>query len=198
MPRLAPGIARAAQRDLAMSTGGFLMGTIRHPCSDSGTKCPYCGTVLESMVGRSRHVMMKPRCREQHLDELRKERRRECERAYQVAGPSSQPAGRANTGASPGASAGSRGRQTNNRRQRSDHGRTCADPFIEAFPIATAGQPISPHRTQPMNVSSYLASCRNLANPEYFETAELLMTTGLSGKARTRHLKSTIVSLLVL
>ncbi|KAG8784203.1 hypothetical protein FRC12_018893 [Ceratobasidium sp. 428] len=63
--------------------------------------------------------------------------------------------------------------------------------YIEPFPVRTAGAPISTKRKNDnTDLRDYLASCGALGDPELFETAEVMMTTGLSGKARTRHLKS--------
>lgn len=37
------------------------------------------------------------------------------------------------------------------------------------------------------NLDAYMRSCGSLADPENFETAELLMTTGLTDAAKDRH-----------
>ncbi|KAG8769541.1 hypothetical protein FRC12_004893 [Ceratobasidium sp. 428] len=67
--------------------------------------------------------------------------------------------------------------------------------YIEPFPVRTAGAPISTKRkNNDANLREYLASCGALGDPELFETAQVMMTTGLSGKARTRHLKSPAAS----
>ncbi|KAG8783414.1 hypothetical protein FRC12_019746 [Ceratobasidium sp. 428] len=63
--------------------------------------------------------------------------------------------------------------------------------YIEPFTVRTAGAPISNKRkTDETDLRNYLASCGALGDPELFETAQVMMTTGLSGKARSRHLKS--------
>ncbi|CAE6368386.1 unnamed protein product [Rhizoctonia solani] len=43
-----------------------------------------------------------------------------------------------------------------------------------------------------MNLRQYMEAFGPLADPDLFETASLLMTTGLSGKARTKHLRSSL------
>lgn len=43
-------------------------------------------------------------------------------------------------------------------------------------------------------MESYMRMCGTLADPDNFEVAELLMTTGLSKGSKSRHLKSKIVS----
>jgi hypothetical protein len=67
----------------------------------------------------------------------------------------------------------------------------------ESFPISTAGAPISSEiRGQTMtreDLRDYLASCGPMGEPDKFEVAELLMTTGLNGRNRTRYLKSCLV-----
>ncbi|KAG8780467.1 hypothetical protein FRC12_022990 [Ceratobasidium sp. 428] len=62
--------------------------------------------------------------------------------------------------------------------------------ILEHFPIAEAGSPISDEQTPEMDPETYLASCGSLGDPDAFEIAELLMTTGLSNKGRNRLLKS--------
>ncbi|KAG8771371.1 hypothetical protein FRC12_003652 [Ceratobasidium sp. 428] len=114
------------------------------------------------------------------------------EREYKIPGPSSRPHP---TASGSGASAiGDDGRplRYNDPRKWSDNGRTCWNPYVERFPEGTAGSPISNDRAVPRNLTAYLESCGPLANPETMEAAELLMTTGLSGNARTRHLQSSI------
>ncbi|KAG8777441.1 hypothetical protein FRC12_000371 [Ceratobasidium sp. 428] len=61
--------------------------------------------------------------------------------------------------------------------------------FVEAFPSSTAGAPISPNRRGEKNLASHLEACGRLGDRDLFETAEILMTTGLNGAGRTKHLK---------
>jgi hypothetical protein len=66
--------------------------------------------------------------------------------------------------------------------------------FVEEFPDPLAGAPISNKRNPPPDLGAYMRSVGDLADPKHFETAELLMTTGLTNAAKDRHLKSTMVS----
>ncbi|KAG9074442.1 hypothetical protein FRC06_010691, partial [Ceratobasidium sp. 370] len=61
---------------------------------------------------------------------------------------------------------------------------------IEPFPLAEAGSPISDDQVNEEDSKSYLASCGDLADPDIFEIAELLMTIGLSDGGRNKLLKS--------
>ncbi|QRV89202.1 hypothetical protein RhiJN_17220 [Ceratobasidium sp. AG-Ba] len=71
-------------------------------------------------------------------------------------------------------------------------------PLVEKFPIETAGAPVSDRRRgrelTREDLHDYLASCGSMGEPDKFEVAELLMTTGLSAKNRTRWLKSSLAS----
>ncbi|KAG8788550.1 hypothetical protein FRC12_014430 [Ceratobasidium sp. 428] len=62
--------------------------------------------------------------------------------------------------------------------------------FVEYFSDPRAGAPINDIVVQPIDLESYMTSTGNLGNPDYFETAELLMTTGLTNTGRDAHLKS--------
>ncbi|KAG9105665.1 hypothetical protein FRC07_009132 [Ceratobasidium sp. 392] len=61
--------------------------------------------------------------------------------------------------------------------------------FVEPFPISTAGAPIGTQHKKDQDLREYLELCGRLGERNLFETAEILMTTGLSGRGRTRHLK---------
>ncbi|QRV96407.1 hypothetical protein RhiJN_24425 [Ceratobasidium sp. AG-Ba] len=65
---------------------------------------------------------------------------------------------------------------------------TCA----ERFPIEEAGCPISDDQVQDPDLELYLRLFGKLADPDQFEIAELLMTTGLSNASRNRLLKSSL------
>lgn len=190
MPRVNPVVARTARRALVLSTGPFdSHSRMRANYNTILSTCPYCALVLKSALGCTRHITMKPACRAKHQLAVREEGRKALERSYKIAGPSSQPA----MGAPPTAGTGDQ-RHGQGRPRWDDDGRTCEEPFVEEFPINTAGQPISNRRTSCRDLGSYLASCGKMANCECFEAAELLMTTGLSAKSRTRHLQSSFVS----
>ncbi|KAG8699347.1 hypothetical protein FRC08_005368 [Ceratobasidium sp. 394] len=131
------------------------------------------------------------------MHDLQVARRTRREREYKIAGPSNRPhpssvqpgpSSRQTAPPSNGAN-GEEGRYNDPRRW-TDNGRTCHQPYVERFPVSSAGEPISDERAHPRNLEAYLQSCGNLANRRNMEAAELLMTTGLSGKARTRHLQS--------
>ncbi|QRV81589.1 hypothetical protein RhiJN_09604 [Ceratobasidium sp. AG-Ba] len=66
--------------------------------------------------------------------------------------------------------------------------------IIDAFPILTAGAPISDKKRRSKlsrkDLQDYLLLCGLMGDPDKFEVAELLMTTGLTGKNRTKYLKS--------
>jgi hypothetical protein len=66
--------------------------------------------------------------------------------------------------------------------------------FVEFFPSAEAGTPISEDRTHEIDLRAYVQACGVLADPEHFEVMELLMTAGLTNSARDRFLKSRLVS----
>jgi hypothetical protein len=69
--------------------------------------------------------------------------------------------------------------------------------FVERFPDPRAGAPINEEVVAPIDLKTYMANSGNLGNPDYFDTAELLMTTGLTNGGRDAHLKSRLVSSLV-
>ncbi|KAG9105151.1 hypothetical protein FRC07_009563, partial [Ceratobasidium sp. 392] len=64
--------------------------------------------------------------------------------------------------------------------------------FVEQFPISTAGAPIGTQRRDEQDLQEYLESCGRLGDRDLFETAEILMTTGLTGRARNRHLRGPV------
>ncbi|KAG8700746.1 hypothetical protein FRC09_005778 [Ceratobasidium sp. 395] len=194
MPRVSCR-SREARRTLMMLDGQFELFEEYNPLPE--LVCPYCDRAFPTTPKRDRHIMAKPDCRSRHLGMVPTTRRaREAaqrvqeERAYKIAGPSSRPHP-SQGGSNPTSSgADSANNRYNDPRRWSDNGRTCRQPFIEPFPISSAGQPISDKRTYLQDLKSYIESCGNLADPLNMEAAELLMTTGLLGKARTQHLQS--------
>ncbi|KAB5587944.1 hypothetical protein CTheo_8614 [Ceratobasidium theobromae] len=62
--------------------------------------------------------------------------------------------------------------------------------FVEEYPDPLAGSPVSEDRLPSPDLHAHMRSCGNLGDPENFETAELLMTSGLTDAAKDRHLKS--------
>lgn len=70
---------------------------------------------------------------------------------------------------------------------------TCCKPFVEHFPDKRAGAPVKDTRVESENLRAYMRSCGDLANSAHFETAELLMSSGMTDKARDKHhLNSTV------
>ncbi|KAG8782551.1 hypothetical protein FRC12_020675 [Ceratobasidium sp. 428] len=66
--------------------------------------------------------------------------------------------------------------------------------FVEPYPVSSAGAPIGTRNIDKDDLRAYLESCGSLGDPELFDTAQVMMTTGLSGRGRTRHLKAPAVS----
>lgn len=66
--------------------------------------------------------------------------------------------------------------------------------FIEHFPDTNAGAPISNDCTYKLDLHAYMQTTGALMDPDNFEIAELLMTTGLTNGERDRFLKSKLVS----
>ncbi|KAG9079843.1 hypothetical protein FRC06_007392 [Ceratobasidium sp. 370] len=84
----------------------------------------------------------------------------------------------------------------NNTKRSTGGGASRGSCFVEEFPIPTTGVPLSsekkPHELLKEDLHDYLASCGKMGKPAKFEVAELLMTTGLTGKNRTKYLKSVL------
>ncbi|KAG8713983.1 hypothetical protein FRC09_018122 [Ceratobasidium sp. 395] len=182
-------IARKARRSLVIVNGRF------HLLDDYGTKnspysCPHCKHPFKIWTDRNRHIMAKPECRERHMVFTETGQRARRELAYKIPGPSTQPHPTASGSGNSAIGEDGRPLRYNDPRRWSDNGRTCHNTFVEHFPGGTAGSPISNDSACPRNLEAYLESCGRLADPETFEAAELLMTTGMSGVARTRHLQS--------
>ncbi|QRV93720.1 hypothetical protein RhiJN_21738 [Ceratobasidium sp. AG-Ba] len=62
--------------------------------------------------------------------------------------------------------------------------------YVEPFPDPRAGAPVNNELALMPDLQSYMTAMGNLGNPDYFDTAELLMTTGLTNAGRDVHLKS--------
>lgn len=163
--------------------------------------CPYCGKKVRSEVGRYRHVTLRPFCRARHLKEVSKKRKRQREHTSlpettgdepptkqartdeedpPVAGPSRLPV--------PGPSSPKLPMQEKDLEFSSD------GLFTERFPISTAGAPIGSRRMKHRDLRKYMELCGRLGDRELFETAEIMMGTGLSGRGRNRQLKGPAVS----
>lgn len=59
--------------------------------------------------------------------------------------------------------------------------------YVEDYPDPLAGAPISPDHAIAPNLDAYMQSCGRMADPEDFEAAELLMTSGMTDAAKDRH-----------
>ncbi|KAG9088060.1 hypothetical protein FRC07_012671, partial [Ceratobasidium sp. 392] len=136
--------------------------------------------------------MMRPDCRLRHLKDLEAGRKARREREFKIPGPSSRPHPLASGSGTSTFAIDANGQplRYNDPRKWSDNGWTCWQPFVERFPPGTAGSPISKDKACEPDLKRYLEMCGPLSNPEYMEAAELLMTTGLCGRARTKYLKS--------
>jgi hypothetical protein len=219
MARKSTIFARAVRRaDISLKKLSAERGrAVTHLGSLSFT-CPYCSKTLNSFDGRERHITLQPYCRSRRIRELngyisnhtRKKRRQKItvDIIDAITGPTSKRARDDCEGKDQDTPSA--------KRPRSDVEGAGCDPVeppvveslvdshtmqpsrVESFPISTAGSPISSEiRAQTMareDLQDYLASCGFMGEPEKFEVAELLMTTGLNGKNRTRHLKSCLVS----
>jgi hypothetical protein len=174
----------------------------------SSPTCPYCSKTFTAPLARDRHIILKQYCREWHLYSLshptpkrRKNKRKRQEtnlplpseppskqlRAHDGAPPPSEP----ETPAPPANDAEEPGERT---AAAEGDERICTEPFVEHFPISAAGTPISNDWRETPNLREYVESCGTLADPELFDTAELLMMTVLKSSDRTRHLKRPAVS----
>lgn len=208
MPRLSLVVRAARRAAMAFSVfpptrnsnGG------RYP-SPSHT-CPYCSKTLQSRPAKDRHIITKLYCHLRHLYALsnpvakRRKRKRKRQNASDTStdepppkhprthGGPSLPSGtdpaQPHLGGSP-ESSGQRPPET-------DDERTCGQPFVEAFPVSTAGAPISDEVKPRLDLCEYLKSCGKLSDPELFSVAELLTMTVPKSKHRTLHLKSPAVS----
>ncbi|KAG9082626.1 hypothetical protein FRC06_004918, partial [Ceratobasidium sp. 370] len=62
--------------------------------------------------------------------------------------------------------------------------------YVEYYPDPCAGAPINDKTVEPLDLDAYMATAGDLGVPFFFNTAELLLTTGLTGEGRDEHLKS--------
>ncbi|KAG9078329.1 hypothetical protein FS749_009687 [Ceratobasidium sp. UAMH 11750] len=161
--------------------------------------CPYCGFQLKRQSSLDRHIELKLFCRKRHLDKLEGERERKRKRSSRsnsplpeskctrmdevdppVAGPSRLP-GPYPTVLTPNDTDGNADGMENG-------------VFVEKFPIKMAGAPIGTRSRQKADLKQYLETCGALSDRDLLETAEIMMTTGLTGRGRNKHLKGPLVS----
>ncbi|KAG9075311.1 hypothetical protein FRC06_010158, partial [Ceratobasidium sp. 370] len=62
--------------------------------------------------------------------------------------------------------------------------------YVERYPDPHAGAPINDKTVQAPDLGAYMVAAGNLGNPFHFDTAELLLTTGLTATGRDEHLRS--------
>ncbi|KAG8697940.1 hypothetical protein FRC08_006229, partial [Ceratobasidium sp. 394] len=62
--------------------------------------------------------------------------------------------------------------------------------YVERFPDPRAGAPINDEAVDPLDLGAYMAGIGNLGKPHHFDTADLLLTTGLTNEGRDAHLQS--------
>ncbi|KAG8702831.1 hypothetical protein FRC08_003218 [Ceratobasidium sp. 394] len=62
--------------------------------------------------------------------------------------------------------------------------------YVERFPDPRAGAPINNRVAKPLDLDTYMKRAGNFGKPYYFETADLLLTTGLTNEGRDAHLHS--------
>lgn len=201
MPRASKMAARAARR--AKMVLPNLPRTRKNstiPYTSSRRTCPYCSKTLGSPADRDRHIFLKPYCRSRHMlapsAELmqRRKRKREDDDEESDRGERGGPSAGAKPSKLPnGTTASSQPTEPCEADPGSERGSE-AEPFIERFPVDTAGQPISTESAPKKDLRSYMDSCGRLRDPELFETAELLMMTVPKAKDRTKHLQSKLVS----
>ncbi|KAG8702621.1 hypothetical protein FRC09_004646, partial [Ceratobasidium sp. 395] len=208
-----------AERRAAMRAPRLSEANGTQPSDVSRTTCRYCGKEFKDQGARDCHISVQSFCHAKHEIWIKgragQKRRREYdgdsplpdvmdnpppakqvrldENAQPVAGPSRHPDALADLASppdptpdiNPNPDSTSRGNEGKRR------GYTENGIYVEPFPERAAGAPISTKcKDNEDDLREYLASCGALGDRELFETAQVMMTTGLSGKARTRHLKS--------
>jgi hypothetical protein len=70
----------------------------------------------------------------------------------------------------------------------------CGVAYVEKFPDPRAGQAAEGVRDVPFNLRAYMHERAEMANPQIFDIAEMLMTTKMDNVGRDVHLKSRLVS----
>ncbi|KAG8792225.1 hypothetical protein FRC12_006743 [Ceratobasidium sp. 428] len=168
--------------------------------SDKRLTCPYCRIRLNTRAGRRIHILLHPPCRARYeLFKLQQRERKRREREEneanepltkrlradedipQAAGPSRPPPPNSQSPGPPSPDS-----QASSLIDAGDGS------FIETFSNAAAGAPISPQKRGEKDLPEYLEKCGRLGDHDLFETAEILMTTGLNSAGRTKHLKGPI------
>ncbi|QRW10718.1 hypothetical protein RhiLY_09717 [Ceratobasidium sp. AG-Ba] len=152
--------------------------------------CPYCFKTLNTVKGRGIHMSLSPVCRSLHarrFDPTDKPRKRlrpytsVCELMDEEP-PAKRPRMEENMAPIAGPSRLPAPEPLIELRDAGD------GTFIEEYPVSTAGAPIGKARKKQKDLADFLRRCGRMGDQELFETAEILMTTGLTGRGRTRHL----------
>lgn len=197
--------ARAASRAAMMLPGLSRLNQIRYlPFEVARRTCPYCWKQLPTPIGRDIHISLRSTCRARHKNFLKRKekqkkkwlrkRRRPNSPLLSTPAESKPPTKRLRTDndAAPTAGPSRLPHPGPPVRLRADSDST----YVEDYPVSTAGAPIGEQHRNERDLAGYLRSCGKLGDPELFEAAEILMTTGLTGAARTRHLQGPPVSIL--
>jgi hypothetical protein len=216
MPRSASLLHRALRgRRTFISEGPYIRETTQR--FGPAFPCFYCSHVSRTEGGRARHILFTQRCQEAYANKPRAKSLSDAQNDSRIVripepeldAPSPlKPARRANppterqgdprptsppvfpppTSPPP--------LPTGNRSEALEY-----DPrrevFVERYPDPRAGAPINDKIVAPIDLKAYMANSGDLGHPDHFDTAELLMTTGLTNGGRDAHLMSRLVSSLV-
>ncbi|KAG8748207.1 hypothetical protein FRC12_013885 [Ceratobasidium sp. 428] len=216
MPRTSSDVKRLAQQTKILSDNSLLNNVANIPTdpSELGFRCPYCSQSLPTKAGCSHHIVFTKECFKAHeafMKAKRAERRaREKESLDEDGQTEPQPEPGAEQDGKAGANEpwdygegtsaqGALGQWATAYKPAPTPPPTPAPPTheqlpdgttLEFFPYAEAGSLISDEQRPETSPDAYLKSCGRLSDPDYFEIAELLMTTGMSNEGRNRMLKS--------
>ncbi|QRV95080.1 Zn-finger protein [Ceratobasidium sp. AG-Ba] len=211
--------ARAARR-AAMRAPMLSQANGTHPSDVSRVTCPYCGKEFPTSVGRDFHLSFQQVCRALHEQRVKgkagQKRQREYEEdspmtklmdrqpptkqvrfdetAVATAGPSRHCDALADPDVTPIpdpiSTSATAPNATSSAPRKVARGYTRDGIYVEPYPISTAGAPISTNLKSESDLREYLKSCGTLGDRDLFETAQIMMTTGLNGRGRTRHLNA--------
>ncbi|KAG9106098.1 hypothetical protein FRC07_008960, partial [Ceratobasidium sp. 392] len=207
MPRLSRMYAREARRR-AMLLPNLSRANIADPLhpEDARLTCPYCHKRLNTETGRNRHIILRASCRARHQYAIsggKHKRKRESESDVPFFEPpeTEPPTKRLRTEEEEGPPVAGPSRLpdpvrtvpslASEREGLLGCNRSAGNgSYTEEYPIKTAGAPIGARSMSEEDLQKYLESCGALGDSDLFETAEIMMTTGLSGRGRSRHLKA--------
>ncbi|QRW23250.1 hypothetical protein RhiXN_08286 [Rhizoctonia solani] len=182
------------------------------PSDVSRVTCPYCGSEFGSEGDRNRHVSLYALCHARHECAVKGKVGQKRKREYEVDSPATDvmdrpaPAKHARIDETALPIAGLSRHPNALPYPGPDHtpdsnsdpvlaggavnGYTKDGVFVERFPVRTAGMAMSTRQTGKEDLRTYLDACGKLGDRDLFETAEVMMTTGLTGRGRTRQLKA--------